>query len=121
PSLADAHALDGAGTASLENPPPPSPVGPAPSGGGQAGPGKDAGTSGTSAGGIGIPGFPVIKRINCLRQCVSASRPTRGAIIGIRGDHLNRVTRVVFRGKEGRIRARFRTRSRGAVRVTVPK
>src|SRR5690606_10155393 len=56
-----------------------------------------------------------------LRQCVSTARATRGAIISIRGDNLDRVNRVVFRGKNKRIRIRWRTRSRAALRVTVPK
>lgn len=121
PAVADARSLDGAGTASLENSPV-TPVPPVaqPPGAGTDG-GNEAGSSGTSGGGIGVPGLPTIERINCLRQCVSVSRPTRGAIINIRGDHLDRVNRVVFRGKNGRIRAKFRTRTRGSVRVTVPK
>ncbi|MDQ5894026.1 MAG: family metallopeptidase [Actinomycetota bacterium] len=118
PAMANARSLDGAGTASLEN----SPVTPvAPSAGDAGSTQGEAGVSTASGGGIGIPGFPVINRINCLRQCVSTTRPTRGAIIGIQGKNLERATSVVFRSKGGRIRAKIRTRSRGAVRVTVPK
>lgn len=118
--MAAAHSLDGAGTASLENPPV-APVAPSTTQSGGQGAGETAGTSGVSSGGVGIPGYPVIERITCLRQCVSATRPTRGGIIGIRGDNLDRVTRVIFRSREGRIRMKFRSRSRGVVRVAVPK
>lgn len=108
----DGH-LDGAGTASLENPPVP----PAP----PASPESDAGSSNATGGGIVLPGYPKITAVRCLRQCVSASKPTRGAIIALQGDNLDRVTRVVFSAKNGRIRMKWRKRSRGAVRVTVPK
>ncbi|MCB0858128.1 MAG: M23 family metallopeptidase [Solirubrobacterales bacterium] len=118
PAQAEARVLDGAGTASLENSPV-EPVEPtAPSSGGQG----DVSSSATSTGGgLGVPGLPVISSVVCLRQCVSSSRPTRGAIIAIRGKNLDRVTRVIFRSKSGRIATRLRTRSVGAVRVTVPK
>ncbi len=119
PAQADAHALDGAGTASLQDSPvePVEPAVPA-----TTNRSKDAGSSATtSGGGIGIPGLPTINRIICIKQCVSSTRATRGAIIAVRGDHLDRVTRVIFRSKNGRIRAKWRTRSRGAIRVTVPQ
>ncbi len=116
PASAGARYLDGAGTASLED----SPVTPPPA----AGPpvkSPDASSSASTGGGIVLPGFPKISNIRCLRQCVSVSRATRGAIIAIRGDNLDRVTRVVFRGRSGLIRSRWRSRSRGAIRVTVPR
>lgn len=119
PAQADARALDGAGTASLQNSPvePVEPVTPA-----STNRSKDASSSATtSGGGIGIPGLPRINRIICIKQCVSTTRATRGAIIALKGDHLDRVTRVIFRSKNGRIRAKWRTRSRGAIRVTVPR
>ena len=121
PAQAGAAYLDGAGTASLENSPV-DPVDPSPAPGTVSEGAGDASSSATtSGGGIGVPGLPVITRILCLRQCVSASRATRGAIIAVRGNNLNRVTRVIFRSRNGRIRARWRTRSVGAIRVTVPR
>lgn len=123
PAEADARYLDGAGTASLENSPvtpvePEAPSSPKPHASGS----PSASTSTTaSGGGIGIPGFPKIAAVRCLRQCVSVSKPTRGAIVAVRGDNLDRVTRVIFKSKSGWIRAKWRTRSRAAVRVTVPK
>jgi len=121
PAEADARYLDGAGTASLENSPV-TPVEPASQGDGQSAAGQGASTStARTGGGIGIPGFPRISSVRCLRQCVSVSRATRGAIIALRGDNLDRVTRVVFRSRTGNIRSKWRSRSRGAVRVTVPK
>ena len=122
PAEADARYLDGAGTASLENSPV-TPVEPeSQDGAGQASAGQGATTStARTGGGIGVPGFPSISSIRCLRQCVSVSRPTRGAIIAVRGDNLDRVTRVVFRSRSGFIRTKWRTRTRAAVRVSVPK
>lgn len=122
PAQAGAAYLDGAGTASLENPPvKPLPSGPRqPNGSGQ-GDGDAGSSSVTSGGGLGVPGLPLVERIRCLRQCVSISRPTRGAIIGIQGKNLDRVIRVVFRTRHGQIRVKWRTRRRGAVRVTVPR
>ena len=118
PAQAGARYLDGAGTASLENSPV-EPVEPTPAPAPVRG---DASSSaGTSGGGIGVPGLPQISQVICLRQCVSPSRPTRGAIIAIRGNNLDRVTRVIFRVNSGRIRAKWRTRTVGAIRVTVPK
>ncbi|MCB0863054.1 MAG: M23 family metallopeptidase [Solirubrobacterales bacterium] len=131
PAQAGAAALDGAGTASLKS----SPVDSAArSGSGQQvgsgqGSGTGAGSAGpdasssavSSGGGLAIPGFPKISRVLCLKQCVSSTKPTRGAIIALRGDNLGRVTRVFFAARKGRVAARLRTRSRGAVRVTVPK
>ena len=113
PAKAGAAYLDGAGTASLQN----SPVEP-------EAPAPDSGASGSavsSGGGLGVPGLPEISRVICLRQCVSSSRATRGAIIAIRGENLDRVIRVIFRGKRGWLRAKYRTRSKAAVRVTVPR
>jgi murein DD-endopeptidase MepM/ murein hydrolase activator NlpD len=125
PARAGAAYLDGAGTASLEN----SPVEPVEAAGPTTAPenrseksGGDASSSAVSSGGgIGVPGMPEITRVLCLKQCVSSSKATRGAIIAVRGDNLDRVTRVIFRSKNGPIRARWRTRTRSAVRVTVPR
>lgn len=119
PARAGAAYLDGSGSASLENSPvqPTAPADPA-SGGNSSG---DASSSAVSSGGgIGIPGFPTISRVLCLKQCVSSTKPTLGAIIALRGDNLDRVTRVFFTAKKGRVAVKLRTRSRGAVRVTVP-
>jgi hypothetical protein len=124
PAEADARYLDGAGTASLENSPvtPVEPAPPSTSAERRDSGSQDASSSGTvNGGGIGVPGLPSISGILCLRQCVSASKPTRGAIVAVRGKNLDRVTRVIFTTKSGRIRAKWRTRNRGAVRVTVPR
>lgn len=118
PAQAQARVLDGAGTSSLED----SPVQPGQTATTSDPVSRGASSSATSTGGgLGVPGLPVISDVICLKQCVSSSRPTRGAIIAIRGKNLERVTRVIFRGESGRIAARLRTRSVGTVRVTVPK
>lgn len=127
PAQAGARNLDEAGTASLDNPPF-QPVAPKAGGsgsvqnsGGQKGSAGAGASAVSSGGGLGIRGFPVIDNVRCLRQCVSTARATRGAIVALRGDNLDRVTRVIFHTKNGRIRARWRTRTRAALRVTVPK
>lgn len=120
PSDAQAGALDaGAGTASLENSPV-EPVAPAASDS-QATRSNDASSSAVTGGGIVLPGLPRIDSLRCLRQCVSVGRATRGSIIAVRGDNLDRVTKVVFRTNKGRVRVKWRVRTRGVVRASVPK
>lgn len=113
PAVAEARPLDGAGTASLED----SPVDPVPYSAPEAG----ATSSATTGGGIGVPGLPSIKAIRCVNQCVSATRAPRGAAIRIVGENLNRVRRIVFKGREGRIRTGYKARRPNALRVIVPK
>jgi len=124
PAEADARFLDGAGTASLKNSPvvPVEPDAGSPRPSGQA-PSRESARSSavTTGGGIDVPGMPSISNILCLRQCVSASKPTRGAIVAVRGNNLDRVIGIVFRTQSGWTRAKWRTRARGAVRATVPK
>lgn len=127
PAQAGARKLDGAGTASLDNSPvrpivaTPQTAGKA-AGASRARKRSGAGASVTrSGGGLRIPGYPVIRNVRCLRQCVSRARATRRSIIALRGDNLNRVSRVIFRVRKGWIRTRWRTRRRGAIRVDVPK
>jgi len=123
-SLSGSGYLDGAGTASLKNSPvePQQPVKTGETGSSDRPASSGASSSAVSSGGgIVIPGLPDISRILCLRQCVSSSKPTRGAIIAVRGENLDRVIRVIFRGKNGWLRAKFRTRTKAAVRVAVPR
>lgn len=120
PAEADAHGnhhLDEGGSSALLNPPV-DPVSPAPTPKQKQ---SQAGTSAVPGGGISPPGIPRINGVRCLRQCVSANRPTRGAIIAVRGRNLNRVTRVIFQARKGNLRVRWRKRTAGAVRVTVPR
>lgn len=118
PSVAEAHELDEGGSSSLVNPPvepvPYAPPAPAPQPG--------ASTSATSGGGgIGVPGIPAIRAIRCMDRCVSASRATRGAAIRIVGENFERVRRIVFAGRDGRIRTGFQAKRTNALRVIVPK
>lgn len=116
PSMAATRYLDGAGTASLVNPPvvPVEPAAPA-----KAAP--EASSSAANGGGIGVPGLPSISKIRCLDQCVSAAKATRGALIRIYGQNLDRVQRIVFPGRKRHIRVKSRAKRAGALRVVVPK
>lgn len=115
PAQAGAH-LDEAGTASLDR----SPVTPVPPRSG-TGPSDASASATVGGGGIGVPGLPVISQVRCLHQCVALDKPTRGAIIAVRGNNLDRVTRVVFQTRDGREPVRWRKRARGVVRVSVPR
>ncbi len=84
-------------------------------------PGADAGVSGVNRGGMSVPKIPRITGVSCVKQCVTARRATPGAVVRITGGYLGGVTRVVFRGKNKRIRAKYRARRPAAVRVAVPK
>jgi len=116
PSVAEARPLDaGAGSASLVDPP----VKPAPAP--EVAPGRSASASATTGGGIGVPGLPSITGFRCVDQCVSATRATRGAAIRIVGRNFDRVRRIVFTGRNGRIRTGYQARRSNALRVIVPK
>lgn len=70
---------------------------------------------------MAVPNIPRITGVSCVKQCVSSRRATPGAVVRITGGYLDAVTRVVFRGKDKRIRTAWRARRAGAVRVVVPK
>ena len=91
-----------------------------------AGPGAGAradvaATSAVKSGGVGVPGKPKVNRILCERQCVSTRKATPGATIKVVGKHLSRTSHVVFAGRSGSLRSRYRSRGFSRVTVVVPK
>jgi len=90
---------------------------PAPAAGGE----EATASAGARFGGMSVPGIPRITGVSCVKQCVSARRATPGAVVRITGGYLDGVTRVVFRGKNKRIRVKWRARRPAALRVVVPK
>ena len=84
--------------------------------------GAGAGTAGASSNGaVTAPGAPTVKDVVCVTQCVGPRRATRGAVVKVRGAFLNSVTRVVFPGPDGPIRARQKYRGATVVRAIVPR
>ena len=75
----------------------------------------------SSNGAVTAPGAPEIKDVVCVTQCVGPRRATQGAIVKIKGAFLSSVTRVVFPGPDGPIRARQKYRGSTVVRAVVPK
>ncbi len=78
-------------------------------------------TSAARNGGITIVPDPEIKDAYCVRDCVSRHKATPGAVVRLTGSYLDRVKRVVFPGKDRKLKVRFKARSSVAVRVVVPK
>jgi murein DD-endopeptidase MepM/ murein hydrolase activator NlpD len=74
-----------------------------------------------SGGGIMAPGHPEVTDVVCVKRCVGPHKATRGAVIKVRGSSLGAVTRVVFRGANGPVRARVRSRHSSQVRAIVPR
>jgi murein DD-endopeptidase MepM/ murein hydrolase activator NlpD len=70
---------------------------------------------------VTAPGAPTIKDVVCVTQCVGPRRATPGAVVKVKGAFLDSVTRVVFRGPNGPIRARQKYRGATVVRAVVPK
>ena len=84
--------------------------------------GAGAGAAGASSNGaVTAPGAPKVKDVVCVTQCVGPRRATRGAVVKVKGAFLDSVTRVVFPGPDGPIRARQKFRGATVVRAVVPK
>jgi murein DD-endopeptidase MepM/ murein hydrolase activator NlpD len=78
-------------------------------------------TQAASNGGVTAPGAPRVKDVICVTQCVAPRRATPGAVVKVKGAFLDSVTRVVFRGPRGPIRAHQKYRGATVVRAVVPK
>lgn len=72
-------------------------------------------------GGIAITPNPLIKDAYCVKECVTVHKATPGAVVRITGRYMDAVSRVVFPGKDKKIRVRYRAKSSTAVRVEVPR
>ena len=75
----------------------------------------------SSGGGLIAPGKPQVADVVCLRDCIGGRTATPGAFVQVKGEALDFVTRVVFRGADGPIRARYTYRTPYRVRTVVPK
>lgn len=75
----------------------------------------------SSNGAVTAPGAPKVKDVVCVVRCVGPRRATPGAVVKVKGAFLDSVTRVVFRGPDGPIRARQKYRGATVVRAVVPK
>ena len=74
-----------------------------------------------SNGAVTAPGSPEISDVVCVTRCVGPRRATPGAVVKVKGAFLDSVTRVVFEGPDGPIRARQKARGATVVRAVVPK
>jgi murein DD-endopeptidase MepM/ murein hydrolase activator NlpD len=74
----------------------------------------------SSNGAVTAPGSPEISDVVCVTQCVGPRRATPGAVVKVKGAFLDSVTRVVFEGPNGPIRARQKARGATVVRAVVP-
>jgi murein DD-endopeptidase MepM/ murein hydrolase activator NlpD len=54
-----------------------------------------------SSGGVPAPGVPVVQRVFCKTGCLSRLTATVGALIKVKGESLDYVRQVVFRGVAG--------------------
>jgi murein DD-endopeptidase MepM/ murein hydrolase activator NlpD len=54
-----------------------------------------------SGGGVPAPGIPVVQRVFCKTGCLSRLTATVGALIKIKGESLDYVRQIVFRGVAG--------------------
>jgi hypothetical protein len=73
-----------------------------------------------SGGGVSAPGDPVVERAVCKTQCVAPLKATPGAVVKVKGEFLDYVDRVVFRGASGPIPATLTYRDAIRVRAVVP-
>jgi murein DD-endopeptidase MepM/ murein hydrolase activator NlpD len=80
-----------------------------------------SGEATTSAGGISAPGKPRVRRVVCKTGCLNRRTATPGAEIKIRGEFLDYVDQVVFRGAAGPMPAPLTYRDPIRVRAIVPE
>jgi murein DD-endopeptidase MepM/ murein hydrolase activator NlpD len=73
-----------------------------------------------SGGGTSAPGDPVVERVVCKSQCVSGLKATPGALVKVKGQFLDYVDKVVFRGPSGPIPAALSYRDPLRVKAVVP-
>jgi len=82
--------------------------------------GPPSGGAQVSEGGVSAPGVPVVTRVICKSGCLGLSQATPGAVIKVKGEFLDYVTEVVFRGASGPLPAGLTYRSPTLVRAIVP-
>lgn len=74
-----------------------------------------------SSGGVRAPAKPKVDDVVCISRCVSGHQATPGAIVKVKGAFLDRVSKVVFRGKDGPMRTPYRSRDLKRAKAVVPK
>jgi murein DD-endopeptidase MepM/ murein hydrolase activator NlpD len=73
-----------------------------------------------SSGGVSAPGHPVVERVVCKTGCLGRRKATPGAVIKVKGEFLDYVQEVVFRGTSGPMPVAPTYRSAILVRAIVP-
>jgi len=73
-----------------------------------------------SGGGVSAPGHPVVQRVVCKTGCLGRRKATPGAVIKVKGEFLDYVQQVVFRGTSGPMPVALTYRSAILVRAIVP-
>ena len=73
-----------------------------------------------SSGGVSAPGHPVVQRVVCKSGCLGRRKATPGAVIKVKGEFLDYVQQVVFRGTSGPMPVALTYRSAILVRAIVP-
>lgn len=79
------------------------------------------GATASRVGGVVAPGDPKVDDVVCISRCVSGHRATPGATVKVKGSSLEYARRVVFRGQDGPLRARYSYRDAARVKAVVPK
>jgi murein DD-endopeptidase MepM/ murein hydrolase activator NlpD len=74
-----------------------------------------------SSGGVTAPGKPKVDDVVCQTRCVSGHKATPGATVKVKGAYLDHVATVVFRGKDGPLRAHYTYRDLERAKAVVPK
>jgi murein DD-endopeptidase MepM/ murein hydrolase activator NlpD len=74
-----------------------------------------------SAGGVSAPGKPLVQRVVCRTNCLGRRTATPGAEIKIKGEFLDYVEQVVFRGAAGPMPVPLTYRDPIRVRAVVPE
>jgi murein DD-endopeptidase MepM/ murein hydrolase activator NlpD len=73
-----------------------------------------------SGGGVSAPGTPVVQRVICKTGCLGLRKATPGAVIKVKGEFLDYVQQIVFRGTSGPMPVALTYRSPILVRAIVP-
>ncbi len=87
--------------------------------GSAAGPALSGGAQ-ISGGGVSAPGNPVVQRVVCKIGCLGLRQATPGAVIKVKGEFLDYVQQVVFRGTSGPMPVALTYRSAILLRAIVP-
>jgi murein DD-endopeptidase MepM/ murein hydrolase activator NlpD len=79
-----------------------------------------AGEAGVSGGGVSAPVMPVVSRVVCKSGCLGRRKAAPGAVVKFKGEFLDYVQQVVFRGTSGPMPVSLTYRDPIRVRAIVP-